>query len=246
MQRRVVGPARALRHRGARPGAQGALLRPRVLRHGGRAALAAGVADGVPARGDPRSPGDFAEYEILDQSVIVVRTEDLGRAGVPQRLPAPGRPGRPGPWIAPRRVRLPVPRVVLRDRRREHQGDAGRGVLRAQPRAGRPRPHAGAVRGVGRLRVDQPRRRGAAAARGASSRSPPCSTPGRSSRSAPSGGTPAGSRSTGSWPRRPSSSSTTCCSRTPSSGSRAATPPATPPTSIPAPSSTPSCTTSGR
>ena len=32
---------------------QGALLRPRLLRAGGRAALAPGLADGVPARGDP-------------------------------------------------------------------------------------------------------------------------------------------------------------------------------------------------
>ena len=37
-------------------------------------------------------------------------------------------------------------------------------VRRAQPGARRHRPHAGAVRGVGRVRVDQPRRRRAAAA----------------------------------------------------------------------------------
>ncbi len=45
-------------------------------------------------------------------------------------------------------------------------------LRRAQPAAGRPRPHAGALRDVGRVRVDQPRRRRAAAARSASSRSP--------------------------------------------------------------------------
>ena len=39
-------------------------------------------------------PYDFAEYEILDQSVIVVRTEDLGVHGVPERLPPPRRQGR--------------------------------------------------------------------------------------------------------------------------------------------------------
>ncbi len=39
--------------------------------------MAPGVADGVPTRGDPR-PNDFVTYEFLDQSVIVVRTEDLG------------------------------------------------------------------------------------------------------------------------------------------------------------------------
>ena len=37
----------------AGPDAQGALLRPGLLRDGVRAALAAGLADGVPARGDP-------------------------------------------------------------------------------------------------------------------------------------------------------------------------------------------------
>ena len=41
---------------------------------------------------------------------------------------------------------------------------AAQDVRRAQPAARRHRPHAGAVRGVGRLRVDQPRRRRAAAA----------------------------------------------------------------------------------
>ena len=39
--------------------------------------MVADLADGVPARGDPR-PHDYVEYTILDQSVVVVRTEDLG------------------------------------------------------------------------------------------------------------------------------------------------------------------------
>ena len=42
--------------------------------------MAPGLADGVPARGDP-GPGDFVEYEILDQSVIVLRTDDVGGRG---------------------------------------------------------------------------------------------------------------------------------------------------------------------
>ena len=59
------------------PGSQGALLRPGLLRDGSRAAVAAGLADGVPARGDP-APHDFVEYEFLDQSIIVLRTDDMG------------------------------------------------------------------------------------------------------------------------------------------------------------------------
>lgn len=48
-----VGTAGAPRDGRHRPGSQGALLRPRVLRHGVRAAVAPGLADGLPARGDP-------------------------------------------------------------------------------------------------------------------------------------------------------------------------------------------------
>ena len=63
------------------------------------------------------------------------------------------------------RLHLPVPRLVLRPRRHEHRRPAAADVRRAQPAARRHRPRAGAVRDVGRLRVDQPRRRRAAAAR---------------------------------------------------------------------------------
>src|SRR5947208_913072 len=45
----------ALRDGAPGPGAQAAVLRPRLLRPRARAALVAHVADGVPARGDPRS-----------------------------------------------------------------------------------------------------------------------------------------------------------------------------------------------
>src|SRR3954454_8716210 len=47
--------AGVLRDGAPRPGAQAAVLRPRLLRPRGRAALVSHVADGVPARGDPRS-----------------------------------------------------------------------------------------------------------------------------------------------------------------------------------------------
>src|SRR5262245_38862823 len=47
------GPSR---HGVPGPGAEGALLRRRLLRVGERAPVAARLADGVPARGDPRGP----------------------------------------------------------------------------------------------------------------------------------------------------------------------------------------------
>ena len=39
-------------------------------------------------------PHDFVEYEILDQSIVVVRDRRHGRAGLPERLPPPRRAGR--------------------------------------------------------------------------------------------------------------------------------------------------------
>ena len=62
------------------------------------------------------------------------------------------------------RVHLPVPWLVLRPRRHERCHPAEEDVLRAQPPAGRHQPRPGAVRRVGRVRVDQPRRRRAAVA----------------------------------------------------------------------------------
>src|SRR4051812_8713924 len=49
----VVGAPRALCDGAPGPGPEAALLRLGLLRDGGRAAVAAGLADGVPARGDP-------------------------------------------------------------------------------------------------------------------------------------------------------------------------------------------------
>ena len=116
--------------------------------------------------GSRRSPrrGDFVEYEILDQSIIVLRDRRPGGARLPERLPAPRRPGRRGPRDAEERVHLPLPRLVLRPGRQEHLRLEGKDLRRAQPAAGGHRPHAGAVRGVGRVRLDQPRRRRTAVA----------------------------------------------------------------------------------
>ena len=68
--------------------------------------------------------GDFAEYEILDQSVLVVRTEHgicacrtpAGTAACGSLMGAGSRAGR---------IRLLLPRLVLRPGRHEHEGDTG-------------------------------------------------------------------------------------------------------------------------
>ena len=137
-------------------------------------------------------PGDFVEYEILDQSVIVRAHRRPGGARVPERLPPPRRQGR-------RRARAPA-----------RAGSPARSTAGATAPTARTRASRGAD-----LRRAQPaspatstsRRCGArsgAGARGststttrrrcgsASSRSPPSSTRGRSSRCGPSGGTRAG------------------------------------------------------
>ena len=148
---------------GPGPGAQGALLRPRLLRDGGRAAVAAGLADGVPARGDPAAA---RLRRVRDPRPVDHRAAHRrpGRARVPERLPPSRRQGRRGSRDVRARVHVPVPRMVLRPRRQEHRRPAATDVRRAQPAARRHRPRAGAVRGVGRVRVDQPRRRRAAVA----------------------------------------------------------------------------------
>ena len=140
------------------PGPQGALLRPGLLRDGSRAALAR-LADGLQARGDP-APNDFVEYEFLDQSIIVLRTDDMGCAfqnacrhrGV-KVVEEAGRARTGSPARSMAGATASTARTLP---------SRGEDVLRAQPPAGRHQPRPGAVRGVGRVRVDQPRRRRAA------------------------------------------------------------------------------------
>ena len=109
-------------------------------------------------------PHDFVEYEFLDQSVIVLRTDDMGVRAFQNACRHRGVKVVEGRGHVRERVHLPVPRLVLRPRRQEHARPAAQDVRRAQPAARRHRPRAGAVRDVGRVRVDQPRRRRAAAA----------------------------------------------------------------------------------
>ena len=63
-------------------------------------------------------PGDFVEYTIGDQSILVVRSGTGRDPGPPQRLPAPRDPPRDRLRHVRRRADpLPVPRVAVRPRR---------------------------------------------------------------------------------------------------------------------------------
>ena len=160
----VVGAPGALRDGVPGPGPQGALLRPGLLRSWRSSSC--GRASGRWRAGSRRSPRprDFVEYEFLDQSIIVLRTDDMGVRAFQNACRHRGVKVVEGQRDVRERVHVPVPRLVLRPRRHEHARHAAEDVRRAQPAAGRHQPHAGAVRGVGRVRVDQPRRRRAAVA----------------------------------------------------------------------------------
>ena len=126
----------------------------------------AGVADGVPARGDPASPATSSSTRSSTSRSSCVRTDDGEVARLPERLPPPRRAGssRAG---APARAGSPArstagatgpdgtnTRVPQQRTFAEHNLQPG--DIDLVP---------GAVRDVGRLRVDQPRRRRPAAAR---------------------------------------------------------------------------------
>ncbi len=116
----AVGTPGALRDGVPGPGSQGALLRPRLLPDGGRAAVASGLADGVPARGDPTAA---RLRRVRDPRSVDHRGAHRrpGRAGVPERLPPSWRQGRRGSRDLRERVHLPVPRLVLRPGRHQHR-----------------------------------------------------------------------------------------------------------------------------
>ena len=171
---------------------EGALLRPGVLRPRGRAALAPGLADGVPARGDPRarrlrrrtrSSTSRSSWCAADDGEVRAFQNACRHRGVrlvdgPGHLRAAASPARSTAGATARTAPTPASRMR-------------KSFDRAQPRARRHRPDAGALRAVGRRARGSTstttRRRCASA----SSRPPPSSTRGRSSRCAPSGGTPA-------------------------------------------------------
>ena len=151
--------------RGPRPGSEGALLRPGVLPAGGRAALAAGLADGVPARGDP---GARRLRRVRDPRPVGHRGARRATAACgPSRTPAATAACGSSQGRGTLRAGFTCPFhgwCYGPDGANTHV-PAAQDVRRAQPAARRHRPHAGALRDVGRLRVDQPRRRRPAAAR---------------------------------------------------------------------------------
>ena len=146
------------------PGPQGALLRPRLLRARGRAAVAPGLADGVPARGDPaaRRLRRVRDPRPVDHRGAHRGRRRRGRSRTPAATAASRSPRGAGRcesgftcpfhgWCyGPDGKNTFVPRKKTFS---EHN---------LQRR--RHRPHAGAVRDLGRLRLDQPRPRRPAAA----------------------------------------------------------------------------------
>ena len=101
-------------------------------------------------------PGDFVEYEILDQSIIVVRTEDMGVRALQNACRhrgvkvAEGRGSCTSGFICPFHGWCYGPdgvnTFVTRSKTfSEHN------LQRAGPQS-----HAGALRGMGRLRLHQP------------------------------------------------------------------------------------------
>ena len=73
---------------------QGALLRPRLLRAGGRAAVAPGLADGLPARGDParRTTSPSTRSSTSRSSSCAPRTAASGRSRTPAATAASRSP----------------------------------------------------------------------------------------------------------------------------------------------------------
>ena len=136
--------------------------------------MAAGLADGVPARGDPERRRLRRVRDPRPVGHRACAPTTMGVHGVPERVPPPRRQGRRGSRARARAgsparstggATAPTATNTFVSQRED--------VRRAQPAARRHRPHAGALRGVGRVRVDQPRRRRAAVAGSASSRPPP-------------------------------------------------------------------------
>ena len=66
-------------------------------------------------------PNDFVEYEFLDQSVIVLRTDDMGVRAFQNACRHRGVKVVEGRGHVRERVHVPVPRMVLRPRRHEHR-----------------------------------------------------------------------------------------------------------------------------
>ena len=139
-------------------------------------------------------PRDFVEYEFLDQSVVVVRTDDMGVTAFQNTCRHRGVRLVEGSGTCARGFRCPFHGWCYGPDGANTAGHAAADVRRAQPGGGRSRSRAGPVRDVGRVRVDQLRRQCAAGARVSGAGGVERSTRGRSSRCGPRSGTRAVSR----------------------------------------------------
>ena len=151
---------------------------------------------------------DFVEYEVLDRSVVVVRTSETEVAAYENSCRHRGVKVIEGRGTLKSGFTCPFHGWCY--------GLDGKNSFISRARSfSEQNLEAGAIDlvpvlcevwgGSAWINLDPTHRHCAAAL----SPSPPSSTPGRSNQCGPSGGTPSGSRSTGSWPRKPSSSSTT-------------------------------------
>ena len=78
--------------------------------------------------------GDFLEYLIGDQSILIVRSDPDSIKRLPQHLPAPRHPPGRRNRLLPRRLHsVPLPRLALRPRRQAGRG-RGRGRVRSDTR----------------------------------------------------------------------------------------------------------------
>ena len=136
-------------------------------------------------------PGDFAEYEILDQSVHRRAHRGHGRARLRQRVPPPRRALRPGhgaPSRAASSARSTAGATAPTDRTPGSPRPAAFSEHNLEPAELNLTPvRCETWGGCAWINLDADAPRCASA----SSPSPPCSTPGRWSRCGPSGGTPA-------------------------------------------------------
>ena len=93
----VVGAPGALRDGGPRPGAQGALLRPGLLRDSRPSSSGRGSGRWRAGSRRSRSRATSSSTRSSTSRSSCVRTDDMGVRGVPERLPPPRRQGRRGP-----------------------------------------------------------------------------------------------------------------------------------------------------
>ncbi len=139
-------------------------------------------------------PRDFVEYEFLDQSIVVLRTDDMGVRAFQNACRHRGVKVVEGRGTCESGFTVPVPRVVLRPRRQEHRASrsGGRSPSTTCSRTTSTSCRCGARCGAGaRGSTSTTTRRRCGSA---SSRPRRSSTRGRWSRCGPSGGTRAVSR----------------------------------------------------